>query len=86
MRTVLVLAVSLVALAGCGLRGDLVRPMPLWGDPPLDGPTDPRVIQAAKEAAAAEQARLDAEQRAADAARVEEMRNEANPGNDTPPQ
>lgn len=86
MRTVLVLAVSLVALAGCGLRGDLVRPMPLWGDPPLGGPTDPRVIQAAKEAAAAEQARLDAEQRAADAARVEEMRNEANPGNDTPPQ
>ncbi len=47
--------------------------MPLWGDPPLDGLSDPRVIKAAEEAAAAEEARLDAERRAADEARRLEL-------------
>lgn len=46
MRTILLLAVSLTALAGCGLRGDLVRPVPLWGDPPNEGPNDPRTLKA----------------------------------------
>ncbi|OYX51877.1 MAG: hypothetical protein B7Y90_00710 [Alphaproteobacteria bacterium 32-64-14] len=79
MRTVLVLALSVSALSACGLRGDLVRPMPLWGDPPLDGPTDPRVIKAAEEAEAAEKERQDAERRAADEARRLEMQRLANP-------
>lgn len=79
MRTVLVLAVSLVALAGCGLRGDLVRPMPLWGDPPLDGADDPRVIAAAEAAAAAEEERL-----AADEARRQALENAAPPPAETP--
>jgi len=84
MRTVLVLAVSLVALAGCGLRGDLVRPMPLWGDPPLDGADDPRVIAAAEAAAAAEEERLAAERRAADEARRQALENAAPPPAGTP--
>lgn len=84
MRTVLVLAVSLVALAGCGLRGDLVRPMPLWGDPPLDGLDDPRVIKAAEEAAAAEEARLDAERRAQREAAPTDVQTESE-GADAPP-
>jgi len=79
MRTVLVLALSVSALSACGLRGDLVRPMPLWGDPPLDGPTDPRVIKAAEEAEAAEKERQDAERRAADEARRLEMQRQASP-------
>ncbi len=86
MRTVLVLVLSVTALAGCGLRGDLVRPMPLWGDPPLDGPDDPRVIQAAEDAKKAEEERQAEERRAADAARREQMQNATNPGTDTPPQ
>jgi hypothetical protein len=47
--------------------------MPLWGDPPLDGPDDPRVIAAAEAAAAAEEERRDAERRAADEARRKEL-------------
>ncbi|MEE2566331.1 LPS translocon maturation chaperone LptM [Hyphobacterium marinum] len=30
----LVLALGALALAGCGMRGDLDRPPPMWGDPP----------------------------------------------------
>jgi hypothetical protein len=73
MRTVLVLLLSVSALSGCGLQCDLVRPMPLWGDPPLDGPDDPRVIAAAEAAAKAEEERRDAERRDADEARREEL-------------
>jgi hypothetical protein len=78
MRTVLVLAFSLSALAGCGLRGDLVRPMPLWGDPPLDGADDPRVIAAAKKAAEEAEAAAEAEENAAE--------DPAAPAPTTPPQ
>lgn len=56
MRTALVLAVSLAALAACGLKGDLERPVPLWGDPPNEGPNDPRTIKAQEEAEAAARA------------------------------
>jgi hypothetical protein len=79
MRTVLVLLLSVSALSACGLQGDLVRPMPLWGDPPLDGPDDPRVIAAAEAAAAAEEERRDAERRAADEARRQELENQTTP-------
>lgn len=30
-------ALSALAVAGCGLRGDLERPPPMWGAPPADG-------------------------------------------------
>ena len=66
MRTILLLAVSLTALAGCGIRGDLVRPVPLWGDPPNDGPNDPRTLKAEEDRRAA-----------ADAAEAERDRAEA---------
>ena len=32
-RTALLLGGSALMLAACGLRGDLERPAPLWGDP-----------------------------------------------------
>jgi hypothetical protein len=79
MRTVLVLLLSVSALSACGLQGDLVRPMPLWGDPPLDGPDDPRVIAAAEAAAKAEEERRDAERRAADEARRKELEGQTAP-------
>jgi predicted small lipoprotein YifL len=66
MRTILLLAVSLTALAGCGIRGDLVRPVPLWGDPPNEGPNDPRTLKAEED-----------RRSAADAAEAERDRAEA---------
>jgi len=66
MRIGLLVVISLTALAGCGLRGDLVRPVPLWGDPPNEGPNDPRTLKAEEERRAA-----------ADAAKAESDRAEA---------
>jgi hypothetical protein len=66
MRKVMLLVISLTALAGCGIKGDLVRPVPLWGDPPNEGPSDPRTLKAEEErraaadAAAAERDRAEA--------------------------
>jgi hypothetical protein len=79
MRVVLLVVISLTALAGCGLRGDLVRPVPLWGNPPNEGPLDPRTIKAAEEAAAAEKARQDAERKATDDARRQQLQQQATP-------
>lgn len=59
MRKVLIVLMSLTALAGCGLRGDLVRPVPLWGNPPNEGPNDPRTIKAEEERKAADRAARD---------------------------
>ena len=55
------------------------RATPLWGNPPNEGPLDPRTIKAAEEAAAAEKARKDAERKAADAARRQELEQQAPP-------
>lgn len=68
MRTALVLVLSLCALAACGLRGDLERPVPLFGNPPNEGPNDPRTLKAAADAAKAEKERQEAERRAQEAA------------------
>lgn len=58
------------SLSACGLRGDLKRADPLWGDPALDGPTDPRVIRQLEEQARLEKEQKEAEERA-EAARAE---------------
>ncbi|BDX00592.1 hypothetical protein MACH15_23440 [Maricaulis maris] len=34
LATFTLVALSALALAACGLRGNLERPDPLWGDPP----------------------------------------------------
>ncbi len=71
MRNVLLLTASLLsltALAGCGLQGDLVRPVPMWGDPPNEGPNDPRTLKAEEDRKAAERAQREAQQRADDEA------------------
>ncbi|MDP3738337.1 MAG: lipoprotein [Hyphomonadaceae bacterium] len=67
VRIGLALAFSTMTLAACGLRGDLERPVPLFGNPPNEGPSDPRTIKAAEEAAKAEKERQDAERRAQEA-------------------
>lgn len=85
IRTLLVLALSVTALSACGLRGPLERPVPLWGDPPNEGPLDPRTLKAAQEAAAAEKARKDAEQKAEDEARRERLQQQATPPATTTP-
>lgn len=79
MRIVLVLVLSVTALSACGLRGALERPVPLWGDPPNEGPLDPRTLKAAEEAAAAEKARKDAEAKAEDEARRQRLEQMATP-------
>lgn len=73
MRTTLLLVMSLTALAGCGLKGDLVRPVPLWGDPPNEGPNDPRTIKAEEERRAAERAAQEERDRAEAAAEREAL-------------
>lgn len=84
IRTTFALVLSAALLSACGLRGDLVRPVPLWGNPPNEGPTDPRTIKAAEEAAAAEKARQDAERKAADEQRRKELEQQATPPATTP--
>lgn len=79
IRTVLGLALAVAVLSACGLRGDLERPLPLWGDPPNEGPLDPRTIKAAEEAAAAEKKKRDEEKRAADEARRKALEEQSTP-------
>ena len=61
MRTAIAVLAGLSLLSACGLRGDLERPVPLWGNPPDEGPLDPRNIKKAEEEAAARKAQEDAE-------------------------
>jgi len=82
MRKVILVAVSLTALAGCGLQGDLVRPVPLWGDPPNEGPNDPRTLKAEEDRRAAEAAAQEERERAAAAER--QARNAQTPAPATP--
>ena len=70
MRTVLVLLLSLTALSACGLRGELERPVPLWGDPPNEGPNDPRTLKAEEDRKAAEDAAREEREAAEAAARA----------------
>ena len=45
LTVITLLAFVALPLSACGLRGELVRPAPAWGDPPLEGPNDPRVLK-----------------------------------------
>ena len=62
--TALAFLAAACLLSACGLRGDLERPVPLWGNPPDEGPLDPRNIKKAEEEA---KAREEAERAARDA-------------------
>jgi len=79
IRTALVLALCVTALAGCGLRGDLVRPVPLWGDPPNEGPNDPRTLKAEEERRAAEAAAREERERAEAAGEREALEAQTQP-------
>jgi hypothetical protein len=75
LRNLALVSFAALALSACGLRGELQRPVPAWGDPPLEGPNDPRVLkekadkeQADKAAKAAQRAKETAERDAAAAA------------------
>jgi hypothetical protein len=62
MRITLAILAAVASLSACGLRGGLERPGPMWGNPPNEGPLDPRSIKAAEEKAKAEKARIEAEE------------------------
>jgi len=79
MRKVLLAIVTLTALAGCGLQGDLVRPVPLWGDPPNEGPNDPRTLKAEEDRKAADRAAREAQQRATDEANRRALEQQVQP-------
>jgi hypothetical protein len=64
IRTAFALALCAVALSACGLRGELVRPVPMWGNPPDEGPLDPRNIKKAEEEAEAREAQEEADRAA----------------------
>ncbi len=67
MRTAIAVLAGLSLLSACGLRGDLQRPVPMWGNPPDEGPTDPRNIKKAEEEAKARKAQEEAERAASEA-------------------
>ena len=85
MRITLALLASVSLLGACGLRGDLVRPVPLWGNPPNEGPNDPRTIKAAEDKAKAEKEEQKKRDEAARAAREASQSPPATPA-PTPPQ
>lgn len=60
IRVGIALALAATMLAGCGLKGQLERPTPMWGNPPNEGPNDPRTIKARKDAEAKRKAEEDA--------------------------
>jgi predicted small lipoprotein YifL len=88
MRTALLLAASVTALAACGLKGDLERPVPLWGNPPNEGPNDPRTIKAQEEREAAERAAREERERAEAVAERQALEAQTTPppATTTPPQ
>jgi hypothetical protein len=61
IRTGIAFVLVIAVLAACGLRGDLERPVPMWGNPPNEGANDPRTIKAREE----EEKRKEAEKEAA---------------------
>jgi len=67
----ILLPAAALALSACGLKGDLERPVPLWGNPPNEGPNDPRTLKAQEEARARQKAAEEAERNAADAAETQ---------------
>jgi hypothetical protein len=67
MRTAIAVLAGLSLLSACGLRGDLERPVPLWGNPPDEGPLDPRNIKKAEEEAAAKKKAEEDQRRANEA-------------------
>ena len=64
--TALAFVAAACLLSACGLRGDLQRPVPLWGNPPDEGPLDPRNIKKAEEEAAARKAQEEADRAASE--------------------
>ena len=71
IRIGFVLCLCALSLSACGLRGSLERPVPLWGNPPNEGPLDPRTIKEAEDKAKAEKEREAAEKAARDAAQTQ---------------
>lgn len=42
LMTFFALCIGILFLANCGLRGELERPQPVFGSPPIEGASDPR--------------------------------------------
>lgn len=79
LRTGLLL-LSLICAAGvldgCGLKGRLDRPPPMWGNPQDEGPSDPRHVKERRDAAAASKAAKHQEQEEEEAQRRAEAAKE----------
>lgn len=41
LATLVLTALAALSVTACGLRGELERPPPMWGDPPAQGDTAP---------------------------------------------
>ena len=63
-------AFGVVGLCSCGLQGRPERPVPLWGNPPSEGPDDPRTLKAEKDRSDADKAKKKADQAAERAKRA----------------
>jgi hypothetical protein len=57
----------------------------MWGDPPNEGPNDPRTLKAEEDRKAADRAARDAQQRAEDAANGKALEQQVQPPAGTPP-
>lgn len=69
-RSVVAFALAALLLSACGLRGELKRPGPMFGNPPLEGPNDPRVLAEKDAKAKADKDRKAAERQKEDADRA----------------
>jgi hypothetical protein len=59
MKRIVLAVIGAGLLAGCGLRGDLERPAPLWGPEKAKWEAEAAARAAAEKAAAEEKARRD---------------------------
>ncbi|HVY88709.1 MAG TPA: hypothetical protein VG942_07565 [Hyphomonadaceae bacterium] len=73
-RIVLALCLAAALASGCGLRGRLDRPVPLWGNPPSEGANDPREVKKRKDEEAAKK-----KQEAADKAARQQQEQQSAP-------
>jgi hypothetical protein len=84
IRVGFAVAATLVFLGACGLRGGLERPVPMWGNPPNEGPLDPRSIKEAEAKAKAEKERKAAEDAAARQQQQQQLQQQVTPPTPTP--
>jgi predicted small lipoprotein YifL len=81
--TGMLVALAALSISACGLRGELERPVPLWGNPPNEGPNDPRTLRAQEEEKRRREAEEEAARQAEEASPTAEEEGAAEPGQPT---